>query len=671
MRRAVPILFLLMVCSIIATAQRKSFDLQVVNNEKISLPPGLTTNLVIRLVNNTNEDEMISLKLNLPKGWRCFSDIKAIRSLNSQTTIQILSINIPSNTPAADYSITIDAIESNGKKIGELKLSITVEPKFELKVDLINGPEYVFAGDSLLVQFMIQNLSNSKSKIMSILKGCGATVKNIFVLNPDSTIFITRKILVEKGILKSIQKSISLFAVLGDRPEINVSKSYSYNIIPSSDTKFDPFNRYPTQFSTFFVTDNRGVKREFALMADYSGKGFLDDKNTKTLQFHLRGPDRHGQVLYGIYDEYFIEYKSPRSQYLLGDNSFSLSNLTEFSRYARGASFEQSFKHFKIGSFINFPRIFPNIKREASVYAGYSILNKINLNIGYLNKQRNTGEINQLITINGTGAPKKWIEFAWEYAVGTVGSEYKKAFKTEVNFNLRSIQLFYNYTMAQKYFPGYFTDSRFMVANGNLALTNKININANYNENYQNIALDTIYGNAPFSKSLYLLINYRYSKNGGFYVSYNLRQMQDRIEPMKFDYNEHFLSVNFRDRIANFCYDLVGEYGKTNNFLLPEKERMNDLYSGQMTLNYRLSQNFNIIGFCSYQQSNRYKTNDYKNWIYSISINGSISKKLNLSFNYQSNYNIEESFNDRSLLDGRFTYSQIKITELRFLAVIS
>ena len=434
------------------------------------------------------------------------------------------------------------------------------------------------------------------------------------------------------------------------------SKSYTFQVIPSSDVKFDPYYRFPLQFSTFFISDNPKGIREFALISDIEGCGFLDDENKKMLRFHMRGPDRHGQTLYGIYDEYYMQYNTQKSDYLIGDNSYKLSYLTEYSRYGRGGRIEHSFNNITLGSFILFPRFYPEIKQEVSAYLGYSPNKKLIINLGYLNKLGNSGTANHLMTFNGTGSPLKWANLEWEYALGTVSQEFKMAYKTEVNIKLKSFRFFYNYMMAQKGFPGYFSNSRFMLASGNIILSNKINLGANYSNSHQNIEVDTLYGSAPYAKNMFFAFNYSLIKGGLFSVSYNFRGRQDRMEPMKFNYNEKSIKLNLNQRIKKFNFYINGEYGHTENLLLSENERLTTLYRGNLTINYQVSDKLIINWFGIYQQSNRYLINN-KNWNYGASVNGALNKKLSLSFNYQNNYDYEENYIDRSILDGRIIYS--------------
>ena len=150
---------------LVTSAQNENFELQLLNNAKISLPPGVTTNLVIRLGNNTRVEELIKLKLQLPNGWRCFSDLNSILASQTQSTIKILCVNIPSKTPAGDYFINIQAYNKHGIIIGEVKIPVTIEPKYGLKIEFINGPEYVFAGDTLLRSLWYKTYRTAKLKL--------------------------------------------------------------------------------------------------------------------------------------------------------------------------------------------------------------------------------------------------------------------------------------------------------------------------------------------------------------------------------------------------------------------------------------------------------------------------------------------------------------------------
>ncbi len=561
---------------------------------------------------------------------------------------------------AGDYYLTLEGFDNKRKKVNEFKIPVTINPRYELKIESIKESEFVFANDTLSVQFIVQNLSNNPVDISAILNGAGNDNKMIFSLDPDSILIVKRKIKTEKGILKAVKKDILLTASIANLPEINATGIFSYTIIPSGEVKFDPYNRFPINLSTLFVSDNPGGRRLYATLTDLSGSGFIDNENKKMVTFHFQGPDRRGQRLYGIYDEYFMKLTTPKSKFLLGDQTYCLSYLTEFARYGRGAQAEHKFNYFTLGAFVNFPRFYSQIKQTSSLFIGYSKSQTLALNIGYLNKLNNSGDRNNLVTFSGSGTPFRWARLNGEYALGSIGREYKQAYKAELNINYRWLNLFYNFTMAEKKYPGYFTDTRYTMVNGIINLSKKINLGVNFISSHQNMALDTLYGNAPFDKFLYFMVNYTFMEDGRLSMGYNYRDRQDNMMPMKFDYNEKSLKLSLNKRMQNLYHNLEFDYGNTENLLLMQKERQSKIFMAQYSMNYQLSGKLNLSGFVSYLKSNRYLTKDSKNWVYGTSINGNITNKLSLSCNYQSSYAIEEYARNRSLLDGRFIYSPDK-----------
>ena len=634
------------------SAQNSSFEIHQVSIEKIEITPGSTSNIAIKLINKSDKLQEINLQINNPDGWKCFSSVKGIKVLPLKTSLKILSFSIPDSYQSGEYQISIEAIDKQSAKLSELKIPVKIKPKYELSVKFIGGPEYVFSNDTFSVQLLIQNLSNIKTPVTAELKCLGETEKMYFNLKPDSSILINKIITAEKGILKYTRKDVTLIAYLNDRPEVRESIQHYYNILPSGKEKFDPYKRFPINVATFFVTDNPRGERLSAFMVDVSGNGYLDNKNEKALSFRFRGPDRRGKPLYGINDEYYIQYSSKKTRVLVGDNTYQLSYLTEYSRYGRGARIERQFNKFSIGSFVNYPRFYPKIKQEISVYGSYLTNDKVQINAGYMQKLYQAGGSNSLYTLNGWFSPFKWSNLEWEYALGSYNKDLKQALKAELKLTFKPLRILYNYTYTDKNYPGYFSDTQYMLGNGILSLTKKMNIGVNYSYVHQNVALDTMFSNnAPFTENLIFTLNYRLLKNTGMSVSYSNRFREDKMVPKKFYYDEKSMRLILNSRIKRFGFDIMGEYGKTDNLLTESSDDISDLYRGRLMVSYDIPQRMGINLFMSYQESNRYLIGDQKNWFYGGSLNANLGEKLDATINYQNNFNIEEAYLDRSILD--------------------
>ena len=71
--------------SVTVLAGNGDLDIQLINNNKIGLNPGSTTNIVIMLINNSDTAREFHLKINTPKGWSQLNDYSTIANRTAQT----------------------------------------------------------------------------------------------------------------------------------------------------------------------------------------------------------------------------------------------------------------------------------------------------------------------------------------------------------------------------------------------------------------------------------------------------------------------------------------------------------------------------------------------------------------------------------------------------------
>ena len=95
----------------------------------------------------------------------------------------------------------------------------------------------------------------------------------------------------------------------------------------------------------------------------------------------------------------------------------------------------------------------------------------------------------------------------------------------------------------------------------------KIDLSANYDYNYSNIELDTLYANAPFSQNLYFSANYRIQSNNSVNLAMFMRNREDRSDPKLFDYTEYTGRLTVQNKIGRLGSTIYGELGKFRNHL--------------------------------------------------------------------------------------------------------
>ena len=633
-------------------------EIQLINKNKIELTPGSTSNIVIMLINNSDTAKEFHLKINTPKGWSQLTDYSSVFVEKASKKLKIFSFYMQETTKVGDYTIGIDAYEkSENIKIGTVNIPVYVKPRYEIQTKIMKTPEFVLSGDTLSVKFMIQNLSNIEANIQADIINGQLNEMRTFTLAPDSLIITRVFISTVKDIIHYTRNSVSLTASIIENTETKSTTSYIFDVIPSGKIKFDFYNRIPVKISGLFVTDDQLGDRKYGAMFDIKGAGILSKRKKRAVGFHFRGPNRQGNPILGQTDEYYVKYSSIHSKVVLGDNSYRLTDLTEGSRNGRGVEYKHKFKKISIGSFINYPRFYPNIKQVFSVFGSYFPSKKFRLNTGYLNKAFITDSTAQLLTISGEATPFSWSNIEFEYASGMANGKMTMAYSTAFKISYSKHRLFFNYTMADKDFPGYLSNSQYMSTGLSTNIFRKINLSANYNFNHFNIALDTMYANAPFSDNLNFSAGYRLNYNHSISIGINKRGREDRRTPKQFDYEEYTARLTLQSRIKRFRINIYGAIGKTENFLQLKEGEITNVLNANLTLQYKINKNILVKSFVSYLGSQQYLTSDFTRLFYGGTINASWNKKMTIVFQYQNNYEVEEYYRDRSLFALNANYN--------------
>lgn len=651
MPKVIAIMWFCLSFSISALAGIGDLEIHLVNKNVMNLQPGATANIVIKLINPSETNRDFILKIKTPQDWKCLTNFNSVTVEKESTKLKFLSIYIPEVTKAGDYTLSVWAYDkSDNHEIGMISIPFFVAPKYQLSVDVYQAPQYVVSGDSMTVKFRIQNLSNAEAKINSSIRSQNKTKDHLYLLAPDSFIVVRKTIVTKANLLHSTKENISLEASIADHPETRIIQYHYFDVISSHKTRFDPYDRFPVEVSPLLVTGNRSGKRDYAFMIDVKGKSIINEEKGSVLDFHFRGPNRVGKSLLGIYDEKYIKYTSPHSDIVVGDNNYSLSYLTEQSRYGRGVAYQYTLKKLQIGSFIAYPRFYPQLKREYAFFTNYSSAEKYTLKAGYLNKQFATNTSAHLLTVSGVFYPFHWVNMELEYATGKVTDKYTHAYKTAVNANYSVFRLFFNYTMADNLFPGYFSNSEYLSTSLSARISKKINFNFNYNFNHNNMALDTLFTNAPFSENLGFSANYSINPTTSASMGWSERERDDRMTPKKFHYNEKSILFSVNKKVHQLGINMRGETGKTTNFLITQQGQLKAMYRADLTLKYRLNDHVIMNGFVNYSRHQRYNVEDNRNWYYGGSLEANMGKKVSVTVNYQNNYQVEEYYRDRSIL---------------------
>jgi len=642
------ILLLILLClSVLAAAGNLEIKFPIISRKEVD--PGSNINIMVKITNHGDSIENFQIRINGNDGsFKLISDCSSIQIEKNSSISKIIGIQISNTIKGGDYSIELEALENPGiKSFGKLEIPINVRSKYEININKLKAPQSLFSGDTASIYYLIQNLSNIDVSVKTTAIYGLQTQVSILKIPKDSSIISHYLISVPKDIVEFSQQTTLVIAEIANKPETEKTINHLFDVFPIKKVKFDRFNRFPVKVGAVAVSSNRLGKQMYSSMFDIQGIGIIGKKNDKTLDFHLRGPNRSGNPLFGLNDEYTLKYITPKLELALGDHSFGLSTLTEASRSGRGVMIKYNLKKWNFGSFYNKPRYYPLINQIYAAYVNYAFNTGNELSTGFLSKRDTTGTRMKLFTVSAKNYFFSSLKTDLEVAVGQNLDKMKKAYRAALYFNRSIISSSINYLFADPDFPGYMTNSMRLNSGVSLKLK-KFTISFNYDVNKTNMALDTIYSNMPYGKNLNLSTSYRFTPKSSISFGGYMSSMKDQSPTPLFDYKRTSGRMTIQSSLGNLNLTLQGDLGKMVNYMEETGGEESLMYNGSLFVNYANKKGFSASAYATYQ-GGKQKISGGEFFYYGGSLSTKIFKSISASLQYNSNFEWVLYTCDRSL----------------------
>src|ERR1035437_3802734 len=146
-------------------------EVRLLNEKRKEMAAGSTSNVLVMITNHTDILKEVQFKLIIPdSSWRQVANYASTQIEKNTAINKIISIHIPENIKSGDYSLELDVFENPGNPpVGKVNIPIYVLPRYEIQVEKLKAPQYLFSGDTLGVKFLIRNLSNIEVKVAATI----------------------------------------------------------------------------------------------------------------------------------------------------------------------------------------------------------------------------------------------------------------------------------------------------------------------------------------------------------------------------------------------------------------------------------------------------------------------------------------------------------------------
>lgn len=644
-----PLLLLCIFCAMAANAA-DALTFKVLSSAKKEVEVGANINVIVSISNQTETDRDFRVRLNCKNDeFKLISDYSSLRIDKNSSTNKIISIHISTDLPAGDYNIDFEAIDNKTNlSFGKSTSPVYVKPRYEIEVVKLNDPQLLFGGDTATVYYVIKNLSNLEVPVKTTVIDGTLSKESVIKIPKDSSVTSNYRIKVPTEINSYTRQSIILIAAVPDKKETSKSSSFSFDVFPVRQAKFDRFNRFPVSVSLVSVTSNRLAKNMVSTMYDVHATNSFGKDKDQQLEFHFRGPDRSGNPLLGLNDDYHLKYESPHLNLALGDNSFTLSELTEASRNGRGVELTFKVNKWSIGGYYNKPRYYPLITQMYAAYTDFTFNPTNSISLGFLSKTDTTSYQTKLLSLSGSNAIKSWLHWDYELALNPKEGEYKKAYKAAISLRFSSLSYSLQYSFADPKFSGYISNSqRFSTA---FSFKFKIiNFSLNYSTNNSNMALDTLYSNAPQSKNYGVMSYIKLTPKNTLSLGVYSLSLTDKSPSRLFDYTQNNGRLSLNNHLGKLDLTMQVDAGKMRNKLAKDSLKYSLSYNGSITMGYQFGKKLSASLFTNYE-GGKERVTGVEQLYYGGSLNSVFNSNFSISFQYNSNYEWKYFNTDRSLV---------------------
>ncbi len=622
--------------------------------------PGEVVTVVLRFTNQTENPVEAKPEILLPKGWSPIANNGTVTLPPGKPVLRIYSIRVSSSAIAETYPvhIWINSLEPPSVS-GELTIDFTINKILKLRLEPANLPEYVQAGKTVEATFILQNLGNYGNEYLLHTENCEIDGEDVVYLEPGESYVVNVKAKTLATIRKIGRVFLKVRARVSTSEEILAYSSGFVKVIPRVQYDAEDQKSLPVSVRVSHITRRwADGKSSSGIQGEIYANGNIDEAGENHLELRLRGPDRFGLTILGQYDEYYARFENKNFSAHIGDQIYSLSLLTDFARYGRGVEVNINSYEFDWGGYYTKPRFFPELSEIYAGYMRYKYSESFSLTLNAMYKKYSLDGGDAVLTgVHGTF--KTWLNttFEGEFSRGLRNNfEWGNAFTVRVNSSpLPKLRLSGNYTLADKNYPGYYTNTNTFYVQSNYQATSRLGFSFLLNQDERNTSRDTLFGVSPFSKLVQVGVFYNFKK--GLSLRWYLRknELKDRMPTQKYFYTEDVARLQFVKSWPLLQITMTGEMGKRENLQNFSENRFSNTYRAFLNGNFQLSKKLSVNAFTQYHQYGFYSGEISKQWIVGGRVVAQLAAFSRLNLSLQTDYIIEEYYRNRNLLDIYFS----------------
>jgi len=633
----------------------------IAKNIPENLVPGKNYTIAFEISNTTGNQLNLSSEFVVSDQFYLTTNIKKVDVAANNKKIVLFTFGVNNHSVAGEYKALLKITnQTNNLPIASQEITLKVSKLYNLTVEVLNAPEYLRLEKEYYVEYLVTNNGNSEEKITFESSNMLKIVPENAVLKPDSSMVVAvfQKVPENVRTKTMVLNNLKAYMVSND---LLFSNRAAITLYPNNTKKPDLYHRFPITVSTIF-NSLKGLDTLNVFKFKVSGQGYLDRANEHYLNFEYSGPSQSDIVRFGDYERYSVFYKNKKLEAVAGHVNFSLSNITETSRYGTGGILSYDFGKTTTTLFYVKPRFTKQISDSYGGKISQELSDKAYVEAGFINRTlfENYEEFNSKIFNIASFYTIDRFKINGEIAYETNYKTNGLAYSLEAYLNLKKWDFINSAQYSDKDYKGYIRNSKQWLSLANYRFNDKIDMQIGAEYRAINPVKDTInYSSSPITTKYQAYFNYNINRNNKVRVGGYYRNKEDQLGLQTYNFEEKLATLSFYSRMP-FKYDLMWQnrVGKTINFLANSTEPQSTFFSSLSVTGY-IFKNL-ILGLNGdYQQSNKQSVDNavQKTFYYGGNLQYNLKSDLNLNVFYKKNYDFDELDESQNYLQAQLNYN--------------
>ncbi|MEN6473778.1 MAG: porin [Syntrophaceae bacterium] len=569
MRSAI-LTFLLFVCCAALDALAREIEILPTGETLIVTEPGRIVTSAVKVTNHTQTSQEFSLEAGLPDPWILITQGYPFVLDKDGSEVQLISFLVPRGALAGNYPVSYTVKGVTSPSLSDTStVHVIVLPVTRLSLRVKETPRYVVAGDNCGVTFVVANESNIRQEVHVEVESPQPFPLSLeasdFALEAGESRVIAVRSQTDKNIPEAMLHTVRLRVQIPGKKETEVETESSVEIVPRTTGTEGRYHTLPTELTARYVSNTVGDHSESGFQGQLSGNGTIDEDGKKHVTFLFKGPDLYkksdlGSTTYRARDEYRLNLWTERYEFMFGDQSYSLSPLTEVSLYGRGAGGKLNFDRMQLGGYRVQTRWFDPEQDQTALFTKYDLNENMNIGLNYLRKDNLDGS-STITSIASRITPIQATSVNLEFARGSAQKSDDTAYALDILGNQELMAYALNYIHAEPDYPGSYRDMDFLTAGVTIPVRERLRLSANFRQDKRNLDLDPSKSSANMERVYQAGMNYRLDPGMNLGLDVRTRDFEDRLPDPQFDYTETTTRISFSkgmDRLNVYSSAQIG-----------------------------------------------------------------------------------------------------------------